>query len=77
MIILQKSTDNFNSIAQNLTDNQIILASRIKQVEYSIQRKKLGEMREYEYFLVHILTSQILSEYQAVVYDTLKKKSLN
>lgn len=70
--LLQTSTEKFRKNIETLAHNQIILESRIMQLEAVIKTTKLKDIETYNYFLLEMLISQFITAFQ-VIYDTLEK----
>jgi len=65
---MESTIDKFQGLISNITHNEIILRSRIIQIEQSIKEAKLlGDNLRY-YFTTFILINQISS-----IYDVLDK----
>lgn len=70
--LMESTIDKFQGLISNITHNEIILRSRIIQIEQSIKEAKLlGDNLRY-YFTTFTLINQISSIYQSI-YDILNK----
>lgn len=70
--LLNTSINNFNEIAKNLTHNQLILESRIIQIENTVKQTLIQQTNNYQYFLTQMILNQITFIYQ-IIYNTLDK----
>lgn len=70
--LMNISIKNFNEITMNISHNQLILDSRIKQIENFIRKTKLTEINNYQYFLTYTVLNQITFTFQ-IMYDILER----
>lgn len=70
--LLNDSINHFKETTQNLTHNQMILDSRIHQIEAHIKYIFEKEINLYSYFLTHTVLTQINLIFQTI-YDMLNK----
>lgn len=64
--LLQRSINKFKNNIQNLEHNQIILKSRILQLEQVIRTIKMKEVDTHFYFLLQMLITQISGSFQII-----------
>ena len=62
----------FQTISENITHNQLILESRILQIQQAIQSSNQKQIEVNHYFLLQMLISQILTAFQEI-YNILEK----
>lgn len=70
--ILQRSIQNFEQNTKKLAHNELILKSRIAQIERFIHDTQLEKIEVYNYFLLYSLLSQITTTFQ-VIYDAFER----
>lgn len=70
--ILNSTITNFNNIITNISHNQIILESRILQIESALDKLLLEETNNYQYFLTHAILTQITFLLQNI-YDIFER----
>lgn len=70
--LLQKSIDNFDNHTRTLKHNQLVLESRILQIENEMKKFEIEKMNKHYYYLTHIVSSQIMMSYQ-IIYNSLEK----
>lgn len=70
--ILQNSIKKFTDNVQNLKHNQIILESRIIEIEQILKNTKLTNIETYDYFLIHTIAQQLTMNFQ-IIYDIFEK----
>lgn len=72
LTLLQKSINNFQNFTKSLDHNQLILTSRIMQVQSIIKNIELKNLDTARSLLIQIVMFQIKTSYQ-MIYDTLEK----
>lgn len=70
--LLQTSIKNFQENVKTLQHNQVVLKSRILQLEQVIKSTTLSGLRDFDYFLLEVVLSQITNSMQ-IIYDTFEK----
>lgn len=70
--LLEKTINQFQNVISNISANQIILKSRILEIESTIKKVALHSNNEFQYFRTHIIINQISMIYQTI-YDILEK----
>lgn len=70
--LLEKSIKTFNQSIQTLAHNQIVLNSRIIQIQDAIKSTELKNIETYTYFLIHTVLTQITTAYQEI-YDIFER----
>lgn len=69
--LMQNSIQNYKENTQKLAHNQIVLQSRILQIESILERNDLHNIETHNYFLIQMVISQIITAYQ-VIYEVLE-----
>lgn len=64
--MLNSSINNFNGLARNLSHNQLILESRILQIQHAIKTTSIQLANNYYYFLTQMVLNQITAIYQTI-----------
>lgn len=70
--LMQRAINNFQENIQSLAHNQILLKSRIMQIESEIKKQNIMNLELYHYFLLQVTLSQFVQTYQ-IIYDILDK----
>lgn len=70
--ILNSTISNFDEISKNLSHNQIILETRIQEVESTINNIFVNEANNYQYFLTYSILTQLTFLFQNI-YDILEQ----
>lgn len=70
--LLEKSINKFQALISNFSTNQLILKSRIEQIERAINKVELQELATFEYFNTHVILNQITMMFQ-IIFDILEK----
>lgn len=70
--LLETTINKFQHLISNITHNQIVLKSRIMQIEANIKRVALEQAKTHEYFQIHIVLNQITLIYQTI-YNVFEK----
>lgn len=68
--LLSKAMSNFQETIKNVSHNQIVLESRIKQIIEVINQVDIEETNLFEFFRIHMILTQITTFYQNI-YDIL------
>lgn len=70
--LLENSIKKFVNVTKTLEHNQVVLESRLLQVEQTIKTVGLTELDSQNYFLIHTLLTQIHFAYQ-LIFDVLER----
>lgn len=70
--LLKKTIEQFQNVISNISANQIMLKSRILQIESTVKEVALSAINDRQYFQTHIVINQISMLYQTI-YDILEK----
>lgn len=64
--LLQRSIQNFNKTTTTLAHNQVVLYSRILQIETIMKNQELTKIETYNFFLIQMILTQIISSYRQI-----------
>lgn len=64
--ILNTSMDTFNELSQNLTHNQIVLKTKILQIESAIKTNALASANRFQILLIQMILNQITSMFRTI-----------
>lgn len=70
--IIENSNKYFREVSENLTHNQILLESRVLQVQTAMRNMKENVLETKFYFTTQMLISQVTTSFQEI-YDLLEK----
>lgn len=70
--LLQESITKFNSSIYKLAHNQVVLESRIMQIQQAFKEARSNNLQDFHYFLIQMIFTQIMQSFQTI-YDQLEK----